>query len=120
MTDLAAIAAEFGDDPDFALGSRQFDYSGPVWRWTSSKGDTTAAWYFLTLDGTVANSIRAAAGPRRGFGSIKVKATIGATEFATSIFPSKEVDGFMLPLKAAVRRAEGLNEGDVIAVSLSI
>jgi Domain of unknown function (DUF1905) len=119
LTDLAAIAAEFGDDPEFASRSREIIHTGQVWRWTSAKGDATAAWYFLTIIGEAANIIRATAGPRRGFGSVRVKARIGNTDFATSLFPQKEVDGFILPLKSQVRRAEGLDEGDEVTVTLT-
>jgi Domain of unknown function (DUF1905) len=120
VTDLAAIAAEFGDDPGIASRDRDFAHTGQVWRWTSAKGDTTAAWFFLTITGDAADSIRAIAGPRRGFGSVRVKARIGDTDFATSLFPQKEVDGFILPLKAQVRRAEGLEEGDEVTVLLTL
>lgn len=58
-------------------------------------------------------------GTARGFGSLKVKARIGATEFATSVFPSKSDGGWLLPVKAAVRKAEGIGEGDDVEVSLT-
>jgi hypothetical protein len=35
------------------------------------------------------------------------------------VFPSKDV-GWMLPVKAAVRKAEGLVEGDTVTVALDI
>ena len=46
-----------------------------------------------------------------GFGSVRISATIGATTWQTSIFASKDVGGYLLPLKAAVRKAERLAEG---------
>ena len=42
-----------------------------------------------------------------GFGSVRVEATIGSTRWQTSIFPSKENATYVLPLKKAVRVAEG-------------
>ena len=56
----------------------------------------------------------------RGFGSVPVEATIGRTHWRTSLFPSKSAGGFMLPLKAAVRRAEGFGEGDSVRVILKV
>ena len=56
---------------------------------------------------------------KKGFGSLKVTATIGASTFSTSVFPSKEL-GWLLPVKASVRKAEGIAEGDVIEVVLEL
>jgi hypothetical protein len=53
-----------------------------------------------------------------GWGCIPVSATIGRTEFTTSLFPK---DGlYLLPLKVAVRRAEGIDDGDHIDVRMSL
>lgn len=81
----------------------------PLWRWSSEKG---GAWYFVTIAGEPAAELRLAAlGMTGGFGSIKVTAQIGDTRWQTSVFPHKEAGGFILPVKAAVRRAAGLVEG---------
>ena len=56
-------------------------------------------------------------GNSRGFGSLKVVATIGGTTFKTSVFPSKET-GWLLPVKASVRKAEGLTEGEAVELAL--
>lgn len=117
MRDLAAIAAEFGDDPEPT--PRIFTHSGTVWRWQAEK-DGTAAWFFLVIDGDTAQAIRAVAGPRRGFGSVKVKAQVGRSAFATSIFPSKEMGGFLLPLKASVRKAEKLDDGSPVTARIEL
>lgn len=51
-----------------------------------------------------------------GWGMIRVRVRIGATEFTTSLWPKD--GGYLLPLKVAVRRAEGIDVGDTIAVEL--
>lgn len=56
-------------------------------------------------------------GKRRGFGSVKVEARIGGSEWSTSLFPQKDGTWF-LPVKAAVRRAEGLEEGDEVTAAM--
>ena len=56
-------------------------------------------------------------GGSRGFGSLKVSVMIGATTFKTSVFPSKET-GWLLPIKASVRKAEGLTEGEAVELAL--
>ena len=51
-----------------------------------------------------------------GWGMIPVGATIGGTEWTTSLFPK---DGrYLVPLKAWVRKAEGLDVGDAVTVRL--
>jgi hypothetical protein len=58
-------------------------------------------------------------GKRRGFGSVKVTVSLGASRWQTSLFPNKDGSWF-LPIKAPVRRAEGIVEGDEIAVELEL
>jgi Domain of unknown function (DUF1905) len=120
VTDLAAIAAEFGDDPGGTAESLPINHIGSLWRWKSAKSDAPAAWFFVTIDGDAAVRIKSSLARRRGFGSIKVSARIGATVFQTSLFPSNETGGYLLPVKAAVRKAEGLVEGPSVALSLTL
>jgi hypothetical protein len=78
-------------------------------------------WHFLTLPPDVSDEIegRSAAG-RRGFGSVRVTVVIGVTRWSTSIFPDKAAGAYVLPLKAAVRRAEGITAGDSVIVELDV
>lgn len=96
----------------------------PLWLWTST--NAPASWHFLTISGQAADDIHATAlmrrmegGPKRGWGSVKVRATIGATQWNTSIFPDKQ-RGWLLPVKAAVRKAEGLVVGDDVTVTIAL
>lgn len=53
-----------------------------------------------------------------GWGMIPVRARVGATEWQTSLFPK---DGrYLIPLKDAVRRAEGLDVGDTVTIALTV
>ena len=56
---------------------------------------------------------------RRGFGSVKVTVRVGASEWATSVFPQK-TGGWFLPVKQAVQRAEDLAEGAPVEVELTL
>ncbi|MXP41927.1 DUF1905 domain-containing protein [Altererythrobacter soli] len=58
-------------------------------------------------------------GKRRGFGSVKVTVRVGGSEWQTSVFPQKSGTWF-LPIKVAVRRAEGLDEGAPVEVELEL
>jgi len=56
----------------------------------------------------------------RGWGSLPVVATIGKTDWKTSIFPDKKDGSYLLPLKADVRTREDIKEGDTISFSIQI
>jgi hypothetical protein len=52
------------------------------------------------------------------WGQVPVLATIGETEFATALFPKG--GRYLVPVKVAVQRAEGIAEGDVVTVRLEV
>ena len=99
-----------------------WDVTGKLWRWQGKAKDgspSPVAWFFITVDGAVADAIRAASpGRTAAWGSVYVSVTIGATSWRTSLFPSKDVGGYLLPVKAAVRKAERLTEGHMVALFL--
>lgn len=76
------------------------------------------AWCFATLPLDVADEIRAAS-ERRGFGSVRVRAVIGETQWNTSVFPDTKTGSFLLPVKAAVRREQQLDGGDTVPVTIT-
>jgi len=53
-----------------------------------------------------------------GWGMIPVEARIGDVGFTTSLFPKDET--YLLPVKAAVRRAAGVTAGDAILVEMTV
>ena len=92
--------------------------TAPIWLWSEGKG----SWHFLTVPPEQAVEIRLlaqAAGPRRGFGSVRVAATIHGVTWHTSIFPQK-AGGYILPIKSEVRRRAGVAAGDAVIVSLEL
>lgn len=102
------------DGERFALTAR-------IWLWKPALKPQATGWHFLTIDGQTAAEIRfAALGRTGGFGSIRVAARIGGTAWNTSIFPQRESGGFILPIKAEVRRREAIGEGDEVTVELRI
>lgn len=85
--------------------------------WPGAQG----AWHFANIDKKQSEDIRKKyAGPRRGFGAIRVGVRVGKTAWETSIFPDSRSGVYILPLKAKVRRAEGIQAGDTIALALTI
>jgi Domain of unknown function (DUF1905) len=96
-------------------------HTAVLWRWNGGNGGN---WFFVTIDGEAGEVLSATAlmrrlelGHARGFGAIKVTALIGQSRWSTSAFPAKQ-GGYMLPVKAAVRRAEQIGEGDEVDVAL--
>jgi hypothetical protein len=92
-----------------------------VWR-TEQYGDIG----YVTIEGAAAEAIaahelmrRLELGRRRGFGSVRVEAAIGASRWSTSVFPQKDGTWF-LPVKKAICRAEGLEAEDEIEVRLEL
>lgn len=87
-----------------------------MWLWS---GD--AAWHFLTVPFEVTDEIdEITTGKQAGFGSVPVKVTVGRTTWNTSVFPSKAHESFVLPVKAPVRKAEGLVVGSQVQVRLEL
>jgi hypothetical protein len=83
--------------------------------------DAEGPWHFVTLPGDLADEVaqRSAATPR-GFGSVKVEATVGSTTWSTSLFPDTATRSYVLPVKKAVRQAEALVVGDPVEVDLEL
>jgi hypothetical protein len=108
---------------DLPAGGR-WTFTGPLWIWKGKSADgkpSPMSWHFLTITGPVADSIRAGApGRSAAWGSVYVKVRLGNTSWATSVFPSKQAGGYLLPVKAAVRKKEGVGEGDRVTVELSL
>ncbi len=76
------------------------------------------AWCFLTVPEEPSEDIRLSGAMPAGFGSFRVEVTVGETVWRTSVFPASEC--FVLPMKKAVRKAEAIEVGDVVAVSLDV
>lgn len=93
----------------------QVTFTAPLWLWSGK-----AAWHFITVPEDHAGMIRMAVPRRAGFGAVKVKVRIGASQWSTSIFPDSKSGTYLLPIKADVRKAEALRVGDEAEVSLFI
>ncbi len=91
--------------------------TAPLWLWSGEGG----SWHFLTVPEDQAGEIRAHAfaDARRGFGSVRVEARIADVAWRTSVFPQKG-GGYLLPVKAEVRRRAGMAAGDEVTVTLEL
>lgn len=110
MTRTTSVPSGDGDDRAFVFGADLWRYQGE------------AAWFFVTLPHDVADDIEESAPPPsgRGFGSVRVEVTLGDTTWATSLFPDTKAASYVLPVKRAVRLAEGIDDGDRVRVLLRL
>jgi hypothetical protein len=122
--DLAALReaeAEFraafeavGDVASPATDLVDVAFSGEVIVWRGP-----APYYFVRLPDQPAAAVHAVSRVATyGWGCIPVSARIGDSEFGTALFPKD--GGYLLPIKAVVRKAEQLEQGDVVPVQLVI
>ena len=92
-------------------------FDGEVFAWSQEAG----SWHFVRVPAEASAAVvELLVGPRRGFGSVRVAATVGSTTWETSLFPDKESGGFLLPVKKSVRTAEGILADDVVHVELVV
>lgn len=96
----------------------EYTFTAVLWRWAAKDEEKSGAWFFVSLPFEASDAIEAETVPGKGFGSVKVEVTIGSTTWRTSVFPSAEEKTYVLPIKKAVRVAEGLDEGGPCRVSL--
>ena len=92
----------------------EFTFKGELWYWRGP-----SPFHFISIPDKQSKAIEEiASGVTYGWGAIPVVATIGRTEFTTSIFPK---DGlYIVPIKNVVRLGEKLEVDDVVKVSLTI
>ena len=96
-----------------------FSFSGECWRWQS----TATAWHFITLPTEKSEEIKFFSennNKRRGWGAVRVQATIGETTWQTSIFPYSQSKAYILPVKAEVRKKEKILADNMVEVQLKI
>jgi len=92
----------------------ELEFDGVVWFWRGP-----APWHFVTVPLEQCEAIAEVANAvTYGWGMVPVVVRIGKTEWTTSLWPKD--DGYIVPIKTAVRRAEGVELDDVVALRLVI
>jgi hypothetical protein len=92
----------------------ELSFTGRVIEWRGP-----APYYFVPVpDDECADIREVAAMATYGWGVIPVQARIGQVAFETSLFPKD--GGYLLPVKNAVRKPQGLGAGDQVAVEMTI
>jgi hypothetical protein len=99
--------------------TNEYTFKTKVWLWETDKAP--ASWHFISVPPKYAIDIKDIfQSNKRGFGSLRVKATIGNTTWNTSIFPDNKSDTYLLPLKKDVREKEKISVGQTKQVKISI
>ena len=90
------------------------EFNGKIWFWRGP-----APWFFVTVPEAQSRDLKAISGlVTYGWGVIPVHVRIGVTEWQTSLFPK---DGrYLVPIKASVREAEDLEEGDTVTLRFEV
>jgi hypothetical protein len=109
-------ALRFREVTDDAIAAHALDVTADVWRHGGSGG-----WHFVTLPHDVADELRARYADTHGaFGMLAVRATVGSTTWATSLFKDTGSGSYVLPLKADVRRREHIEDGMTVRVRIEL
>ncbi len=95
----------------------------PLTRWQGDRG----TYHLVTFTGAEAEALamharlrRLEFGRQRGFGSVKITARIGDSEWKTSVFPQKQQSEWVLLVNKKVMRAERLSQGKAVSVALTL
>jgi hypothetical protein len=92
----------------------EMEFFGEVWEWRGP-----SPFFFVSVPDEESAELEAMSSlVTYGWGMIPVEATIGVTRWTTSLFPK---DGrYVVPLKSAIRTAEGIGIGDTVNVRLGV
>jgi len=89
----------------------EWAFDGEIIEWRGP-----APYFFVAMSEADSVELKEEARSLIYWGQVPVLVVIGDTEFRTALFPR---DGrYLVPVKDAVRKAEGIGEGDVVAVVL--
>lgn len=97
-------------------GHLHYTFSAEVWKYSGTNG-----WYFVSLPLELSQEIRNShQWQEEGWGRLKAVARIGNTEWKTAIWFDTKQQTYLLPLKAQVRKNEGIRIGRMMEVSVRI
>jgi len=98
-----------------------FTFTAPLWRWQARATAEPGAWCNVSVPADASQEIRELTdGLTTGFGSVRVEVAARTSVWRTSVFPDSVSGGYVLPVKKAVRKAEGVAEDDELAVTITV
>jgi len=98
------------------MQNKKYKFKSEVWLYPGMSG-----WHFVGLPKKQSEEIKDKFGnQKKGWGAIPVIVTLVKTSWKTSIFPDRRAGAYLLPIKAEVRKKEGVMSGDIISFSIEI
>ena len=92
----------------------ELEFSGAVFEWRGP-----SPFYFVAVpeeESAMLESVSSLV--TYGWGMIPVDVEIGSTQWTTSLYPKD--DRYLVPLKSVIRRAEGIEVGDVVTLHVGV
>lgn len=97
-------------------GKIPYSFKANIWKYEGHGG-----WYFISLPQAIAQEIRRhLKSSESGWGRLAGTAQIGNTQWDTAIWFDTKHNTYLLPVKAEVRKKEGLMEGDEVTCVVSV
>ena len=93
-----------------------YTFESELWAWTARK----ELWVFATLPEAASDEIADRPRPPSGFGAVRVRVSLGAQRWETSIFPGVDSSAYVLPVKKAVRAKAGVDVGDTVTLGVEL
>jgi hypothetical protein len=92
----------------------EIEFSGTIFHWRGP-----APFFFISVPEEESREIKAVSNfVTYGWGVIPVEVQVGNTVWKTSLFPKNDL--YLVPIKASVRKAENLEEGDDVTLRLVV
>jgi len=90
------------------------EFKDKIWIWRGP-----APWFFVTVPEAQSHDLKAISSlVTYGWGALPVFVQIGHSGWKTSLFPKD--DRYLVPIKASVRKAENIAEGDEVTVRIEV
>lgn len=94
----------------------EYTFSAQVWKYEGKGG-----WYFISVPPELSAQISVDFGSKkRGWGSIPITVRTGLSVWQTSLFPDSRTKTYLMPLKASVRKAESIHDGNMIVFTVTL
>ncbi len=98
------------------ISPKEYSFKAKVWLYSGA-----AAWHFITLPKKISKEIKNNfGGLAGGWGALPVKVMIGETRWQTSVFWDNRSGGYILPLKAKVRKQESIKANIFVKLNLEL
>ncbi len=101
-------------DGNEMTGKIKYFFSEKVWQHSSPGG-----WYFVSLPESVSQEIRELLKQEEeGWGRLKATVEIGSSQWKTAIWFDTRMNTYLLPVKADIRKKEGIDSGKLVEITL--